>query len=139
MVRPHYLRQAQRYLGLELQTLRDAGRWPASLASVTAHLDPLALDEALDEVSGEVAAKTRRYLEGLSPRQRAELSGVRDRLAILSESELGPSLEPGAGTCEIELGAALAERSLVYFQLDSDRYPLASQMLGAAIVVDLEA
>jgi len=136
---PHYLRQAQRYLGLEVQALRDAGRWPASLASVTAHLDPHVLDSALDEVADDLALRTRQYLEGLSPRQRAELSGVRDRLAILCESELGPWLEPQEAAPEIELGAAIANRSLVYFQLDSDRYPLASQMLGAAIVVDLVA
>jgi hypothetical protein len=33
---PHYLRQAQRYINVELQAIHAAGEWPASLRSVVA-------------------------------------------------------------------------------------------------------
>jgi hypothetical protein len=134
---PHYLRQAQRYINLELQTLHAAGKWPASLRGVVDYLDVNRLDELCDQVGGELGERTVRYLDSLSTRQKADLSGVRDRLAVLAESELGAQLDPTAGGRELDLLAALRARDVVYFSLDSDRYALASQMLGAAIVSDL--
>jgi hypothetical protein len=134
---PHYLRQAQRYLGLELQALERAGQWPPTLSSISAHLDPSCLDSLADQAGAELGGMIARYLDGLSARSRAELGGVRDRLAVLCESQLGRWLEPSVGASEIELGGAMAGGAVIYFQLDADRFPLASQMLGAAIVVDL--
>lgn len=134
---PHYLRQAQRYLGLEVQALEAAGRWPATLASVVEHLNPDRLEALSDEAGETLGDAIRQYVDELSTRSRAELGGVRDRLAVLCESQLGPWLRPVEGAAEIELGRAMADGAVVYFQLDADRFPLASQMLGASIVVDL--
>ena len=134
---PHYLRQAQRYLGLELQALRAVGEWPPTLRSISSHLNPERFDALIDRVEGELGKRLRDYLGGLSQRSRAELGGVRDRLAVLEESELGRWLEPRHDGTDIDLAAALAENAVVYFQLDADRFPLASQMVGASIVVDL--
>lgn len=83
------------------------------------------------------------YLDALSPRQRRELSGTRDRLAILAESDVGRWLEPCSSDSGGRAGAAfdlldvVAERAVAYFRLDADRRPLAAQMLGAALVQDL--
>ena len=77
------------------------------------------------------------YLDSLDPRTRAGLGGVRDRVAILVESELGHWLEPRAGALELDLLAAVRDRAVVYFRLDADRLPLLGQMLAAAIVQDL--
>lgn len=133
---PHYLRQAQRYINLELETMRAAGEWPPSLRVLLAYLDADRLD-ALCDRAGEIGERTSSYLDSLSARQRADLGGVRDRLAVLAESELGRQLNQREGGEEIDLLAALRAGDVVYFGLDADRYALASQMLGAAIVSDL--
>lgn len=134
---PHYLRQAQRYLNFELQAMKAAGEWPATLQSLVAYMDPERLDALCDRLDGDAGPLVARYIESLSARQRAELGGVRDRVAVLAESEFGSQLEPRAGATEIDLLSSLRAGDVVYFQLDADRYALASQMLGAAIVSDL--
>src|SRR6185437_13369894 len=78
------------------------------------------------------ARSTHEYLDSLTARQRVELAGVRDRLAILAESDIGRWLDPGTE-------AAVHARAVVYFDLDADSRPLLAQMLGAAIVGDLQA
>lgn len=135
---PHYLRQAQRYLGWEVKVLRSVGI-EVSTASLARYLDPEALEPLGDRCPNELAEELRRYLDSLSARQRADLGGVRDRLATLAESELGRWLDPQAGAQAIDLASAWASSAVVYFRLDADRYPLASEMLGAAIVSDLVA
>jgi hypothetical protein len=134
---PHYLRQAQRYLGHVVRALRQVGA-EVSLARIVEMLDPDALELLARDISEESARQTFDYLDSLSARQRTDLAGVRDRLAILVESDVGPWLDtatPGART--LDLLRAVRSGAVVYFSLEADRRPLASQMLGAAIVQDL--
>ncbi len=135
---PHYLRQAQRYLGHVVRVLRWS-ETEVSLRSIVEHLDPARL-EVLARILPEAEARaTFFYLDSLSSRQQSELAGVRDRLAILAESDVGPWLDPQtAGAERFDLLAAVHERAVVYFSLESDSRPLLSQMLGAAIVQDLQ-
>lgn len=133
---PHYLRQAQRYIGHEVRLLRAAGR-EVSLREIVAHLEPEALEHLLREVPGTPAESGYAYLDGLTPRQRTDLSGVRDRLAIMAESDVGPWLETGPAAAGIDLLAALRDREVVYFSLEADTRPLLARMLAAAIVADL--
>ncbi len=136
---PHYLRQAQRYLGHEVRVLRRAGR-EVSLRALVEHLDPSELEMLARGLPESEAVRAHRYLDSLTARQRSELTGVRDRLAILVESDVGSLLDPdAAGTDRIDLLEAMRARSVVYFSLESDRRPLLAQMLGAAIVQDLQA
>ena len=134
---PHYLRQAQRYLGHAVRALAAAGTAVTPAALVEA-MDPRRLELAARALPDE--AQARRlfdYLDTLDARQRAGLTGTRDRLAILSESEFGRWLEPAAGVPMIDLHAAVAAGEVVYFRLEADRLPLLSRMLAAAIVSDL--
>ncbi|HST55665.1 MAG TPA: type IV secretion system DNA-binding domain-containing protein [Solirubrobacteraceae bacterium] len=134
---PHYLRQAQRYLGHEVRALRTAGL-EVSLARLVSHLDPARLELLARELPEADADVVHAYLDSLTPRQRADLAGVRDRLAILAESDVGPWLDPGAPDAEpFDLLEAIKARAVVYFSLESERLPLLSQMLAAAIVQDL--
>lgn len=135
---PHYLRQAQRYLGHVVRALHDA-RIEVTLARLVEHMDPDRLELLARDLPAQSAGATFAYLDALTARQRAELSGVRDRLAILAESEVGRWLEPQTPEVAcIDLREAAARRSVVYFSLESDRRPLLAQMLGAAIVQDLQ-
>ncbi len=79
------------------------------------------------------------YLDSLTSRQRSDLTGVRDRLAILAESDVGPWLDPAtAGAERFDLLEAVREGAVVYFSLQADSRPLLAQMLGSAIVQDLQ-
>jgi hypothetical protein len=135
---PHYLRQAQRYLGHVVRTVRLA-RLEVSLQSLLEALDPEGLERLARTLPEQHASATHAYLDALTPRQRADLAGVRDRLAILAESDLGQWLDPrSASGRPFDLLEAVQARAVVYFDLDSDSRPLLTQMLGAAIVQDLQ-
>lgn len=135
---PHYLRQAQRYLGHEVRALRAAGE-QVTLAGLVEYLDPPNLEQLLRALPDELARSSFAYLDSLGPRQRADLAGVRDRLAVLSESDAGVWLQPELRDTEaIDLLSCARERAVVLFTLRSDSRPLLSQMLAAAIVQDLQ-
>jgi Type IV secretion-system coupling protein DNA-binding domain len=135
---PHYLRQAQRYLGHVVRALRDTGS-QVSLRAIVEHLEPTRLELLARELPDLDASATFSYLDSLSSRQHSELAGVRDRLAILAESDVGRWLDPETdGAEQFELLGAVSSHAVVYFSLESDSRPLLSEMLGAAIVQDLQ-
>jgi hypothetical protein len=136
---PHYQRQAQRYLGHAVRALRGAGI-EVSLPALVEHLDPARLEVLARALPDQqLAQATHEYLDSLTPRQRADLGGVRDRLAIMAESDVGPWLDPATpGAHTFDLLRAVRERAVVYFDLKADAWPLLAHMLGVAIVQDLQ-
>jgi len=135
---PHYLRQAQRYLGHVVRALSQA-ETEVSLRAIVEHLEPAQLEMLSRRQPEPEARATFAYLDSLSTRQRSDLAGVRDRLAILAESDVGRWLDPRTDNAEqFDLLSAVRERAAVYFSLESDSRPLLAQMLGAAIVQDLQ-
>lgn len=62
---------------------------------------------------------------------------MRDRLTILAESDARMWLDPSVDRELLEIEGTVRERAVVYFRLDSDRWPLLAAMLAAAIVSDL--
>lgn len=135
---PHYLRQAQRYLGHVVRALRKADL-QVSLRGIVDHMDPVRLECLVRRLPEDEARATHAYLDSLTARQQSDLAGVRDRLAILSESDVGPWLDPQTSNAErFDLLDAVRARAVVYFSLESDSRPLLTQMLGAAIVQDLQ-
>ncbi len=136
---PHYQRQAQRYLGHAVRALRGGAR-EVSLTALVEALEPARLELLARELPEGRARTVHAYLDSLSPRQRSDLTGVRDRLAIMAESDVGAWLDPAAGDAEpFDLLEALRARAVVYFSLQADSRPLLSQMLGTAIVLDLQS
>jgi len=134
---PHYLRQAQRYLAHAVRALEAVGRQPTP-AGLVELMDPRRLEIVARSVPDEEHARVLfAYLDTLDARQRSGLTGTRDRLAILAESEMGRWLAPRDGVPAIDLADAVAARSVSYFCLEADRLPLLSAMLAAAIVGDL--
>ena len=141
---PHYLRQAQRYLGHVVRALHGAGR-EVSLHEIVEHLQVGRLECLTRTLDESDALGTHAYLDTLTARQQADLSGIRDRLAILAESDVGAWLDPrvhsaGRWPAEVtpfDLLGAISSRAVVYFDLQADSRPLLTQMLGAAIVQDL--
>jgi hypothetical protein len=136
---PHYLRQAQRYLGHAVRVLRKAGL-EVSLRALVEQLDPICLEVLARSLPEQEAQGAHDYLDSLTKRQQSDLAGVRDRLAIMAESDIGPWLDPQTqGVDRLDLLEAVQEQAVVYFNLKADRRPLLAQMLGAAIVQDLQA
>ena len=102
-------------------------------------MDPPQLESLARELPGADARRVHAYLDSLAARQRSDLAGVRDRLAILAESEVGPLARAAcAPRRALDLLAPIARARVVYFSLESDRRPLLAEMLGAAIVQDLQ-
>jgi conjugal transfer pilus assembly protein TraD len=136
---PHYLRQAQRYIGHEVRVLRQAGI-VVSLANVVRYLDLDELEVLVRGLPEQRVEKVTAYLESLTPAQQTGLSGVRDRLAVMAESDVGCWLDPETeGVASFNLRQMIERRAVVYFSLESDRRPLLAHMLGAAIVQDLQS
>jgi type IV secretory pathway TraG/TraD family ATPase VirD4 len=134
---PHYLRQSQRFIGHVVRALRGC-ECEVSLRAVVDALDATRLELLSRDLPEHQAEATQRYLDSLTPRQLTDLAGVRDRLAILVESDVGCWLDPeGAQRPVLDLLTAIRRRSVVYFGLAADSRPLLTQMLGAAIVQDL--
>jgi hypothetical protein len=133
---PHYLRQAQRYLGHAVRVMHGAGV-TVTPASLMAHLDPQELDVSARRLSDGEAGEAQAYLDSLTDRQRRDLAGVRDRLSILAESDARQWLEPKTLEGTLNLHNAIKRRDVVYLRLDSDRRPLFAAMLASAIVTDL--
>jgi conjugal transfer pilus assembly protein TraD len=133
---PHYLRQAQRYLGYAVRVMHAAGV-PVTPVSLMAHLDPRELEVRARGVPEDAAAEAQGYLDSLTDRQKRDLAGVRDRLSILAESDARQWLDPSGPGRTLNLQVAVRKPEVVYFRLDSDRRPLLARMLAAAIVSDL--
>ena len=118
---------------------RRAGNWPPSRPRSRRRSNSSASKLSPARSAANAGDSTVAYLESLSPKAKADLGGVRDRLAVLAESQLGRWLEPNgaSGAQEIDLAEAMERGDVVYFNLDADRYQLASTMLGASMIVDL--
>ena len=135
---PHYQRQAQRYLGHAIRTIRSAGL-QVSLAALVRTLDPAQLELLARELPSAQGADVHAYLDSLTARQSRDLAGVRDRLAIMAESDpraarssrdwrpSGRSRNARGGGQKLEVGLAVPAS-------EADHGPLLAQMLGAAIV-----
>ncbi len=98
---PHYLRQAQRYLGHAVRSMHAAGV-EVTPVSLMAQLDPRELEVIAREIPEEQAQEVQRYLDSLTERQRRDLAGVRDRLSILAESDVRDWVDPGRGRPELQ-------------------------------------
>ncbi|MGH2853284.1 MAG: type IV secretory system conjugative DNA transfer family protein [Solirubrobacteraceae bacterium] len=135
---PHYQRQAQRYLGHTVRALRSSGE-EVSLRGLVEMLDPVGLESLARKLAQERARAVHAYLDSLTSRQQSDLAGVRDRLAIMAESDVGPWLDPATPDAEsFDLLDAVRKGAVVYFSLRADSRPLLAQMVGSAIVQDLQ-
>src|ERR687883_359654 len=134
---PHYLRQAQRYLGHAVRTLRASGR-PITVMTLADAMVPDHLEYLGRALPDKHAKRVHDYVDSLSAEQRRGLAGTRDRLAIVAESDVGNFLYRREPTRHnIDLLAAVRKGDVVLFRLDADRRPLLASMLAAAIVQDL--
>ncbi len=136
---PHYQRAAERYVQTVLQVWADARPdRPPTLTDVVALMDHRRLSVMLRDVPRERAQQIQNYLASLTPDQLSAVRGLETRLAIIAESHAGHYLDPGAsGT--IDLQAAMRDREVVLFSLNSSRYGQLAAQVGALVAQDLNA
>jgi conjugal transfer pilus assembly protein TraD len=133
---PHYQRAAERFIQTVLQVLAGVDPTPPTLSGVVELMDPHRLRGALRHLSPELRERVQDYLGSLTPDQLSAVRGLQTRLAILTESHIGPYLEPGAGPA-LDLRGALAGQQVVLFSLNSSRYGRLAGQLGTLAVQDL--
>jgi type IV secretory pathway TraG/TraD family ATPase VirD4 len=138
---PHYQRAAERYVQTVLQVLHGAHPdRAAELAEVVALMDPRRLSGALRRLPRERAAQVQDYLASLTPDQQSAIRGFATRLALITESNVGPLLAsvPDRGEM-IDLRSALEHREVVLFSLNSSTYGKLASQLGTLAIQDLIA
>jgi conjugal transfer pilus assembly protein TraD len=137
---PNYLAGATTYLREVMRTLEATGTH-ATLSKVLALMDPDCLEAHAAKAGPAYAKQLGDYLAGLTPRQKADLSGLRDRIAALGRSDMAAWLDPDRNPTapRLDLGAAVRNSAVVLFTLQADDYPMLSKKLAAAIVLDLIA
>lgn len=137
---PHYLAGATTYLREVMRTLEATGTH-ATLSKVLALMDPDCLEAHAAKAGPAYASELGDYLATLTPRQKGDLSGLRDRIAALGRSDMAAWLDPDRNPAapRLNLAAAVQSGAVVLFTLQADDYPMLSKKLAAAIVLDLIA
>jgi conjugal transfer pilus assembly protein TraD len=139
---PHYQRAAERYVQTVLQVLQHAhtDRAPA-LEDVVRLMDPRRMTGMLRHVPRPLAARVQDYVAGLTPDQLSAIRGLGTRLAVITESHIGPYLAPDVRAAErpqaIDLRAALAGPEVVLFSLNSSSYGKLAAQIGTLVIQDL--
>jgi conjugal transfer pilus assembly protein TraD len=142
---PHYQRAAERYVQTVLQVWEHArpDRRP-TLRDVVDLMDHRRLVAMLRHVPRPLAQRVQDYMVTLGADQLSAVRGLETRLAIIADSHTGAYLEPpapGAGapgpSGMIDLQAAMRDRDVVLFSLNSSRYGKLAAQVGALVVQDL--
>jgi type IV secretory pathway TraG/TraD family ATPase VirD4 len=137
---PHYRRAAERYLQLAIQVAHETSPGSeASLTQIVSLLSPERLAIAARQLPQARAEQLRDYIGSLTPDQHSAVRGLASRLAVLTESHIGPLLEPDAGRRTIDLREALNCEQVVLFSLNSSTYGSLAASLGTLVVQDLVA
>jgi len=91
--------------------------------------------------NAELTDKVERFVGALSARERADIGGLRSRLAVLAESDFGREwLDPeSAAGLTLDLKEAIERRAIVYFRLDAERLGAVAEKVGAAVAIELGA
>jgi hypothetical protein len=137
---PHYLAGATTYLREVMRTLEATGTH-ATLTKVLALMDPDKHENHAAAAGKEYAKQLGDYIKSLTPRQRGDLSGLRDRIAALGRSDMAAWMDPDRNpdAPRLDLAEAIRSGAVVLFTLQADDYPMLSKKLAAAIVLDLIA
>ncbi len=135
---PHYRRAAERYLQIALRVMQETEPdRPASMSRLVELLEPRQLRTAARALDPEQRLHITSYIDDLGSDQLSAIRGLGSRLAIITESHVGPRLEPGDDA--INVRTAMAGDEVVLFSLNSSSYGGLAAQLGTMIVQDLTA
>src|SRR5581483_10817934 len=92
--------------------------------------------EAVAEAQA-VLADLDAYLSSLTAEQKSGIAGMASRLAVITESVAGPSLNPAGEGPRLDLLDAVEEGAAVVCSLDAQAYPELAKQVGALLIQDL--
>jgi hypothetical protein len=138
---PHFKSQAVRLLRWVVRAVQGCGT-PMTLPEILWLCSPDRLAaHASKHGAPELARQVEDFVKSLTAQERADVAGLRSRLAVLAESDYGRSwLDPGSGAGPVlDLSEAIRRRATVYFRLDSERLGVVAEKVGASIAIELGA
>lgn len=133
----HYMKLAERYLQLLFRCLSAAGVEKVDLAKVVDYLEPDALAVLAREIETDTDERNR-ILDALDSFSDSGIQGLGNRIAVITESEIGHLFRDEGPEKTIELAKAIDENAVVMFLLDSLSFPEYSRLLGRLVVTDLK-
>jgi conjugal transfer pilus assembly protein TraD len=130
---PHYKAICERYLQNAFYIFKLTGI-KVDIVNVVNWLTPHSLNILLRQIPEDQRI---RYEGPLDEINEKGVAGLLNRLAVFSESEVGPKLTADAKIV-INLYEAVKEKAIVVMSLESLRFPEFSRALGKIIVTDLK-
>jgi hypothetical protein len=110
-----------------------------TLQEVVRLMDPRRIPGLLRAVPRPLAERVQDYVAELTPDQLSAIRGLGTRLAVVTESHVGPYLAPGDRGGAIDLRRALSGPEVVLFSLNSSSYGVLAAQIGTLAVQDLVA
>jgi len=136
---PHYKLMAERYLQSSIRMLQKAGIG-VDLKNIANKLDPgdIVLTTRKLAKEGMIDEYELKRFGDMVDGSKKDIGGLVNRLAVFAESEIGYLLEDAGEKKTIDLVTAIDDRAVVFFSMDSLRFPEYSRLLGRLIVIDLK-
>jgi conjugal transfer pilus assembly protein TraD len=138
---PYYQRAAERYLQLVFRVLQLANV-PVDLHIVQRMLvqkNLMNMVKKLKNIEKEEADRMKEYINGLDKGHKDAIDGLADRLALLTESDVGELFKDKEGTQTIDLLEAVKAKRVAMMSLSGLSYSSFTPALGAMIVEDLKS
>ncbi|WP_165875799.1 type IV secretory system conjugative DNA transfer family protein [Hazenella coriacea] len=134
---PYYKRAAERYLQLVFRVLKLLDM-QIDLIEVQKMLDSKRLMQAVKKlkIDKEEANDMKNYINGLDAGHKNAIEGLKDRLALITESDIGPLFKDDEDT--IDLLEAVKDKRVVIMSLSGLSHSSFTPALGAMIVEDLK-
>ncbi len=136
---PHYKLMAERYLQSSIRMLQKADI-RVDLKNIADKLDPgdITLTARKLTKEGMIDEYELKRFNDMVDVSKKDIGGLVNRLAVFAESDIGYLLEDAGEKDTIDLVTAVDNRGVVFFSLDSLRFPEYSRLLGRLIVIDLK-
>ncbi|WP_028778215.1 helicase HerA-like domain-containing protein [Shimazuella kribbensis] len=138
---PYYKRAAERYLQLVFRVLQLA-EVPVDLHVVQSMLvqkNLMNTVKKLKNLEKEEADNIKEYINGLDKGHKDAIDGLKDRLALLTESDVGELFKDREGAKTIDLLEAVKAKRVAMLSLSGLSYSSFTPALGAMIVEDLKS
>ncbi len=130
---PHYKLMSERYLQSAARVLMEAGEG-IDLVNVAEKIEPDNLEMVAKRLPEDVSSRVFSIIDEINE----DVGGLLNRLAVFSESEIGELLSDTGDSGTIDLIESVEKSEVVFFSLDSLRFPEYSKLLGRLIVIDLK-